>query len=172
MRRTRSLKTWYIYLNISAEMFPIPTLLQLYPKHTRMAHTMVVILTGTVYQLNFFLIHSSQFSDDDDSSNTSDSDDSVVMTMSVSATLRHPGYRCRQCPGSDRPTSHPPPPPFTCSPSTNHILCQCCMHAMPDRRMEETDVTIPPQKCTTTFCVCPSSLVHSLESSLHVSGHS
>jgi E3 ubiquitin-protein ligase CHFR len=62
---------------------------------------------------------------------------------------RAPPFTCRQCPGFigvHHHSSHPPPPPFTCSLSTNHVLCMCCLQPMPDRRLE-TDVTIPPQTC-------------------------
>ncbi|CAI8049022.1 E3 ubiquitin-protein ligase CHFR [Geodia barretti] len=58
-------------------------------------------------------------------------------------------FHCRQCPTyvGPSPSSHPPPPTFTCSPSsTNHILCQCCFLPMPDRRAE-ADSNTPPQKC-------------------------
>ena len=58
-------------------------------------------------------------------------------------------FLCRQCPsylGTRLHPSHPPPPPFTCSPSTSHILCRCCLQPMPDRRLC-TDHSIPPLQC-------------------------
>ena len=62
-----------------------------------------------------------------------------------------PLVACRQCPGHiTQPTpsssSSSSAPSFTCPPSGNHILCQCCLQCMPDRR-SETDLAIPTQKC-------------------------
>ena len=69
-----------------------------------------------------------------------------------------PPVACRQCPGhitqpapsssstSSSSSSSSSAPSFTCPPSGNHILCQCCLQCMPDRR-SETDLAIPTQKC-------------------------
>lgn len=66
-----------------------------------------------------------------------------------------PLFVCRQCPSYVDPVapppaaapSHPAPPPFSCTPSTSHVLCMCCLQPMPDRR-HDSDMSIPPQKCT------------------------
>ena len=67
-----------------------------------------------------------------------------------------PPVACRQCPGhitqpapssSSSSSSSSSAPSFTCPPSGNHILCQCCLQCMPDRR-SETDLAIPTQKCS------------------------
>ncbi|XP_019854831.1 PREDICTED: E3 ubiquitin-protein ligase CHFR-like [Amphimedon queenslandica] len=67
-----------------------------------------------------------------------------------------PPTKCRQCPSYAGP-SHAVSTrsSFTCSPSTNHVLCMCCMLPMPDRR-SESDLSIPPQKCD----ICSKSFCH------------
>ncbi len=76
----------------------------------------------------------------------------VVFSLTLSATPA-PFTLCRQCPSYTPPThttpSHPTPPPFTCTTTTNHVLCLCCLQPMPDRR-NDSDMSIPPQKCTYT----------------------
>ena len=61
-----------------------------------------------------------------------------------------PPPRCRQCPSYidvfTSHSSHPTPPPYTCTITSNHVLCLCCLQPMPDRR-SDSDVSIPPQKC-------------------------
>ena len=43
----------------------------------------------------------------------------------------------------------PEAPAFVCAAYQNHVLCQCCLHPMPDRRYQamNNDNTIPPQQC-------------------------
>ena len=53
---------------------------------------------------------------------------------------------CRQCPGYVDATSSLGSSDFSCSTSTNHVLCLCCLQPMPDRRTDP-DLSIPPQKC-------------------------
>ena len=38
----------------------------------------------------------------------------------------------------------PDPPPYICRVNQNHVLCQCCLQPMPDRRLE---AGCPPQQC-------------------------
>ena len=72
----------------------------------------------------------------------------IVCSFGGFGVVRAPASLCRQCPSyiGTPPTTSRVPPSFTCSPSTNHVLCLCCMRPMPDRR-RDSDVTIPPQKC-------------------------
>ena len=59
-----------------------------------------------------------------------------------------PPVRCRQCPGYIVVSStSTPSSTFTCTPTTNHVICLCCLLPMPDRR-SDSDLSVPPQKCT------------------------
>ena len=74
-------------------------------------------------------------------------------TQTHRAVPRIVPFTCRQCPGYMGTRLHPPhapPPPFTCTLSTNHVLCMCCLQPMPDRRLD-TDIRVPPQKCEVFF---------------------
>ena len=73
-----------------------------------------------------------------------------ISIFSFFCPIPAPPPRCRQCPTYvdvfTSHSTHPTPPPYTCTITSNHILCLCCLQPMPDRR-SDSDVTIPPQKC-------------------------
>lgn len=84
--------------------------------------------------------------DDDDDTDSSD-------TWSGGITLSAPPILglCPQCPHHHTPSSSSSsfPYPHTCSSSTQHVLCQCCLRPMPNRN----DPSIP-QRCETQLSPC------------------
>ena len=59
-------------------------------------------------------------------------------------------FTCRQCPQNARfnVAAAVGAPPFACTPFSNHLLCQCCLEAMPDRI---NDPLAPKQTCSMCF---------------------
>ncbi|XP_041347959.1 E3 ubiquitin-protein ligase CHFR-like isoform X2 [Gigantopelta aegis] len=57
------------------------------------------------------------------------------------------------CAGASSSTNVTPvPPKYVCTPAQNHVLCQCCLHPMPDRRQERMkNPPVPPQQCTICY---------------------
>ena len=58
--------------------------------------------------------------------------------------------------------TNPTPPAFTCTPYQTHILCNCCMQPMPDRRhlANIPGNNVPPIQCE--YCSCASQVQHIL----------
>ncbi|CAF1051190.1 unnamed protein product [Adineta ricciae] len=58
-------------------------------------------------------------------------------------------FACRQCPQGV--IANAATPGFQCPPNQNHILCQCCLLPMPDRR-DEADIHQHCEVCHQFFC--------------------
>ncbi|RNA30277.1 E3 ubiquitin- ligase CHFR isoform X3, partial [Brachionus plicatilis] len=61
-------------------------------------------------------------------------------------------FTCRQCPQNKFFNYAPLAPDYTCNQFQNHLLCQCCLEAMPDRNQEmNRNPLLPKQNCTMCF---------------------
>lgn len=63
-------------------------------------------------------------------------------------------FRCRQCPENKwfHQNDKTRAPDYTCTPYQNHILCQCCKEAMPDRSEHiRENPLLPKQTCSMCF---------------------
>ncbi len=61
-------------------------------------------------------------------------------------------FACRQCPQNKWLNPNLITPDYTCKLNQNHILCQCCLEAMPDRNDEiNINNSIPKQNCSLCF---------------------
>lgn len=65
-------------------------------------------------------------------------------------------FTCRQCPQNKWLNVGLNAPDFTCTHQQNHILCQCCLEAMPDRNNEIIQNPLLPKQscsmCLKAFC--------------------
>lgn len=68
-------------------------------------------------------------------------------------------FTCRQCPQNKWLNQHQPmnnAPDYTCTAFQNHLLCQCCLEAFPDRNAEiARNPLLPKQNCSMclkSFC--------------------
>lgn len=61
-------------------------------------------------------------------------------------------FTCRQCPQNKWANPVLKAPDYTCTPLQNHLLCQCCLEAFPDRNDEiKNDPLLPKQNCSLCF---------------------
>ena len=61
-------------------------------------------------------------------------------------------FTCRQCPQNKWLNAGYKAPDFTCNINQNHLLCQCCLEAMPDRTVEiGNNPLLPKQSCKLCF---------------------
>ncbi|CAF0893592.1 unnamed protein product [Brachionus calyciflorus] len=58
-------------------------------------------------------------------------------------------FTCRQCPQNKHLNQNILAPEYTCTPFQNHLLCQCCLEAFPDRNNEiNRNSLLPKQNCS------------------------
>jgi hypothetical protein len=61
-------------------------------------------------------------------------------------------FVCRQCPQNKWMNAGMKGPDYTCTPVQNHLLCQCCLEAFPDRNAEiAANPLLPKQNCSMCF---------------------
>lgn len=61
-------------------------------------------------------------------------------------------FTCRQCPQNKFLNQQLIAPDYICTPNQNHLLCQCCLEAFPDRNQEiARNSLLPKQNCSMCF---------------------